>query len=65
MTKKKDTVPNPNGKSNDGKRTPSKQKIRGYNVIKLFLYIVNKIVKEECTKIESVDMLPWYSKLKI
>ena len=60
MTKKKSTVPKANVKSNHVKHTPSKQKNRGYNAIKPFLHKVNKIVKEECAKHESVEDLPWY-----
>ena len=40
------------------------QKIKGYNAIKSFLHKVNKIVKKECAKYESGDMLSWYSKWK-
>ena len=61
MPKKKSTVPEANVNSNHGKRKPSKHKIRGYDAIKPFLHEVNKIVKEECAKHESVADLPWYS----
>ena len=64
MTKKRDTVLNPNVKKNHGKRTPSTKKIRGYDAIKLFLHKVNTTIKEECAKHESLDNLPWYSKWK-
>ena len=62
--KKRDTVPNPNVKTNNGKRTPLRKKIRGYDAIKPFQHKVNKIVKEECAKQESLGNLPWYSKWK-
>ena len=64
MPRKKDTVPKPNVKANHGNWTPSTKKIRGYGAIKPFLHEVNKIVKEECAKHESLEELPWYTKWK-
>ena len=54
MMKKKSNVPRADVKSNNGKRTPSQQKIREYDAIKPFLHEVDKIVKEEYSKHESV-----------